>query len=54
MFAEPEDVRLTFIARRVGEPEQDVLLTDDELDELEALIERSRGRDEIPPEQPDA
>lgn len=41
------DVKLTFIARFPGFPEQDVLITSDpSLDELAALLDRSKDRPE--------
>lgn len=41
--------RFTVIARTPGKPEADVLVSNDTLEELAALIERSKGRDDIQP-----
>ena len=40
------EMRLTFIARRPGDPEGDMLITLDDVDELAALIERCKVRKE--------
>lgn len=39
--------RFTIIARTPGNSDADVLVTDDDLDEIAAAIERSKGRDEV-------
>lgn len=42
-------VKLTIIARTPGNDDADVLVTNDDLDALSALIERSRAREEVKP-----
>jgi hypothetical protein len=39
--------RFTIIARAPGNNEADVLVSDDDLDEIVALVERSKGRPEV-------
>lgn len=36
--------KITLIVRRDGEPEQDFLLTDDDLDEVSTALDRAKGR----------
>ena len=40
-------VKVTCIVRRVGNPEGDVLVTSDDLDEAIAVINRSKARDAL-------
>ena len=40
-------VKLTLLARTVGNPEADLLVTSDDLDEVRAAIERSQAREEV-------
>lgn len=40
-------IKLTFLARMPGNPEGDMLLTKDDLDEVIKAIERSKTREEI-------
>lgn len=44
--------KFTVIARTPGHPEQDVLVSNDSLDDLAALIERSKSREDIVPVVP--
>jgi hypothetical protein len=39
--------QFTLIARTPGEPDCDVLVTSDDLDEVIALVQRSKDRDEV-------
>lgn len=41
--------RLAIIARQPGNDEADVLVTDDDIDSLIALLQRSKAREEIKP-----
>ncbi len=38
--------KITLLVRHPGKPDQDFLLTIDDLDEVDAMIERSKAREE--------
>ena len=38
--------KITLLVRRPGEPDQDFMLTIDDLDEVSAMLERSKTREE--------
>ena len=44
-----EDIRLTLIARIPDDPEAELVLTKDDLEEVQAMVERSKKREEYIP-----
>ena len=48
VFKRGSGMRLTFIARDPRNPEADMLVSEDDLDEIAALIERSKNREQVP------
>lgn len=49
VFTPGSGMRMTFIARDPNTPEADILVSEDDLDGIAALIERSRARENHAP-----
>lgn len=49
VFKRGSGMRLTFIARDPTNPESDMLVSEDDLDQIAALIERSKKREQVTP-----
>ena len=49
VFKRGSGMRLTFIARDPRNPESDMLVSEDDLDQIAALIERSKKREQVTP-----